>query len=319
MQAGRRRSVPENLAAPRRLSLTSLLSGAALAAFASSPLTASAEEESRAGHGSVSIGYQYQTADSLQATTGEMYIGDVDTHALNVELEYHLTNKLTLVAGLPYVHRRYLGPYQHDPLALDPPRPEIENIDQGQWNNAFQDFRLGARYLVRDAALSIEPFVFLEVPSHEYPFFGNAAVGQHQTRLHIGSSFFFAPGLSDAYYGVDVGYEFVERVLGISVDHWRITAEAGYFFTPRLNGRVFTLIKKGHGLDFPDDFPGRPFDERWYQHDRLVKHSYTNVGLGLTWAINEKYQLTSSWMKMTRAEIIHKMDYAVDVTLAWSF
>lgn len=285
------------------------------------PLATWAEEdrESRRGHGTVSIGYQYQTADSLQATTGEIPIGDVDAHALYVEIEYHVTDRLTLVGGLPYVHKRYQGPLQHNPLALDPPRPEIENIDQGQWNNAFQDFQLGARYLLREGPLTIEPFVLLGVPSHEYPFFGNAAVGQHQVRLLLGSSFLFSPGLSDAYYGVDVGYEFVERVLGISVDHWRITAEAGYFFTPRLNGRVFALIKDGHGLNFPDDFPGRPFDERWYQHDRLVKHSYVNLGLGMTWALNEKYQLSTSWMKMTHGETIHLMDYAIDVTLAWSF
>jgi hypothetical protein len=291
----------------------------ALTLFASGNVEAGEpNEDSRAGHGTVTIAYQHQTADSFQATTGEIYIGPVDTHALNLEIEYGLTDRLTLVAGLPYIHRRYQGSLQHDPLLLDPPRPYIENVDQGQWNNAFQDFHLGLRYRLRASRVAIEPHVFIGAPSNEYPFFGNAAVGTHQTRLEVGSSFVVSPGLSDAYYGFDVSYAFVEKVLGVSVNHWRINAEIGYFFTRRLSGRVFALIKEGRGLDFPDDFSSRT-DERWYQHDRLVKHNYVNIGLGLTWSFGDNYSLSTSWMTMTHAEIVHVMDDAFDFTVARSF
>lgn len=278
-----------------------------------------AEEESRTGHGDIAFTYQYQSANSLQATTGEIYIGPVETHSLNVELEYYFSEKLTLVAGIPYIHRRYQGPLQHDPLLLDPPRPEIVNIDQGDWNNAFQDIHFGVKYLFRASPVVIEPHIFLGVPSHEYPFFGNAAVGQQQTRLELGSTFLYSPGLSDAYYGLEVSYTFVEKVLGISINHWRLNAEAGYFFTPRLSGRAFVLIKDGSGLDFPDDFTVPRTGEQWYQHDRIVKHNYVNVGLGLDWALNEKHVLSASWMTMKRAETIHIMDRAIDVTLTRSF
>lgn len=284
------------------------------------PFAAGAQQhESRAGHGNVTFTYQHQTADSLQSTIGEIPIGPVDTHSLNVELEYFLSDKLTLAAGIPYIRRRYQGTFQHDPLLLDPPRPEIENVDQGQWNSAFQDVHIGARYLVKSEGITIEPHVFLGVPSHEYPFFGHAAVGQHQLRLEVGSSFVYSPGLSDAYYAFDLSYAFVEQILGVNINHWRLNAEIGYFFTPRLTGRVFALVKEGRGLDFPDEFPVPRNDERWYQHDRLVKHNYVNLGLGLTWNLNERYQLSSSWMTMTHAEVVHLMDYAVDITLTRSF
>lgn len=283
------------------------------------PVAGNAQDEvPRAGHGSIAITYQRQSADSFDSTIGEVYIGPVDTHALNIEIDYHLTDRLTLVAALPYIHRRYQGTFQHDPLSLDPPRPDIENVDQGEWNNSFQDLQLGLRYLVRSSPVAIEPYALLRVPSNEYPFFGHAAVGQHQTRLEIGSSFAFSPGLSDAYYGLDLSYTFVERVLGVSVNHWRANAESGYFFTPRVTGRIFALLKDGRGLDFPDDFPSRT-DERWYQHDRMVKHNYVNMGLGMTWSLQSNYRVSASWMTMTRAEIVHIMDHAFDFTVSRDF
>ena len=277
-------------------------------------------EASRTGHGTVSLSYQQQSADTFQASTGEIYIGPVDTHGFNAEIEYHVNEKLTVSAGIPFIRKRYQGSLQHDPLLLDPPRPEVENIDQGQWNESFQDVHLGARYLVKSTPqISIEPFVLLGVPSNEYPFFGHAAVGQHQRRLTIGSSFVFSPGLSDAYYEFDIGYEFVEKILGVSVSNWRLNAEIGYFFTPRLSGRVFALVKEGDGQNFPDDFPPPRNDEHWYQHDRLVKHNYVNMGVGLAWAFGENYRLSTSWMTMTHAEMVHVMDYTFDVSVTWSF
>ena len=275
-------------------------------------------EGPRAPRGNMTVSYQRQSADSIQVTTGEIPIGPVDTHALYFEIDYHFNDKITLFAGLPYIRKRYQGPLQHDPLLLDPPRPEIENVDQGQWNTDFQDLHVGARYLVRSGIFTIEPHVTLGVPSNEYPFFGNAAVGQQQTRLELGSLFAWSPGLSDAYYALDVSYTFVERVLGVSIDHWKLNAEIGYFFTPRLSGRIFVLAKHGNGLDFPDEFPSRS-DEKWYQHDRLVKHNYVNAGLGLTWALPRNYRISASWMTMTQADIVHVLDDAFDISVSRPF
>lgn len=290
------------------------------AAVAASPTADAADEGSRAGHGSVTFSYQYQTANSLRSTVGEIHIGPVETHSLNVQVDYFLTDSWKLIAGIPYIRRRYRGPLQHDPLLLDPPRPDIENIDQGNWNSGFQDFFLGiSRVVYESPSLAIEPHLYLGVPSHDYPFFGNAAIGQNQKRIEIGSSFLLEPGLSDAYYELDISYAFVDQVLNTNINHWRINAKAGYFFTPRLTGRVFALAKQGHGLDFPDDFPPPRTDERWYQHDRMVKHNYVIAGIGMDWAVSDKYEVSTSLMKMTHAEVIHIMDFAFDLTVSRAF
>jgi len=281
------------------------------------------EDEPRKGHGQISLTYQFNSTDGFESNIGDLPIGSIDTQVMNFELEYALTDRLTVVAGIPYVRKRYNdGPLPHDPLLLDPPRPYIENVDDGDWNSDFQDFNFGARYRVKDGAFSVEPFVYLGMPSQEYPFFGNAAVGQQLTRLQVGSSFMLYPGLSNAYYRADIGYVFVEETLGESVNHWIVRTEAGYQFGPRITGRLFVLLKKGSGLSVPDDYPGFPdqlTDELWYQHDRMLKHNYMNIGIGLDWVLNDYYSVSSNYMEMVWEDQVNILEYAWTLSVTRAF
>lgn len=282
-----------------------------------------AEGEPRKGGGHFVLTYHFNTTDGFESSIGDLPIGSIDTHVVNFELEYALTDRLTVIAGVPYVRKRYNnGPLPHDPLLLDPPRPHIENVDLGGWNSGFQDFNIGAKYRVREGAFSVEPFVYLGIPSHEYPFFGNAAIGQQLTRLQVGSTLMWYPGLSDAYYRADIGYVFVEKTLGVSVSHWILRAEAGYQFGPRITGRLFGLLKKGSGLSVPTDYPGFPDqlnDELWYQHDRMLKHNYMNIGIGLDWVLNDHYSVSSNYMTMIWADQVNILDYALTLSVARAF
>lgn len=268
----------------------------------------------------MALSFQVIRIDGFEGSAGKIPIGTVDTQSLTFDIDYNLTDRLTVSAGLPYVRKRYNGTAIHDPLALDPPRPDVENVDIKSWNKDFQDFHLGLRYLLREEGpVIIEPYVYLGVPSSSYPFFGHAAVGQNLNKLNIGSSFLWAPGLSDAYYRLDIGYVFVEETLDTSINHWLATAEAGYFFSERLTGRLFAQLKTGSGMTFPDDFPPPRTNELWYQHDRLVKHNYFNVGAGLDWSLGGGYSLNTSVLTMAWAEQVHIVEYAVIVGLARSF
>lgn len=281
------------------------------------------EGEPRKGSGQIVLTYQFNSTDGFESDIGKLPIGSIDTHVMSVELEYALTDRLTISAGIPYVKKRYNdGPLPHDPLLLDPPRPYIENVDDGDWNSDFQDFNIGARYRVKEGAFSVEPFAYLGVPSQEYPFYGNAAVGQQLTRLQVGSSFMWYPGLSNAYYRADIGYVFVEETLGVSVNYLNVRAEVGYQFGPRLTGRLFGLLKKGSGNSVPTDYPGFPdqlTDELWYQHDRMLKHNYLNIGIGLDWALNEHYSISSNYMEMVWEDQVNVLDYAWTFSIARAF
>jgi len=282
-----------------------------------------AEAESRKGTGQIVLTYQYNLTDGFESDIGELPIGSIDTHVMNFEVQYALTDRLIIIAGIPYVSKRYNnGPLPHDPLLLDPPRPHIENVDQGDWNSGFQDFNFGLKYRVREGAFSVEPFVHLGVPSHEYPFYGNAAIGQQLTRLQVGSSLMWYPGLSNAYYNADIGYVFVEKTLGVSVNYWNIRAEAGYQFGPRITGRVFGLLKKGSGLAVPTDYPGFPgelTDELWYQHDRMLKHNYMNIGIGIRWVLNDHYSVSTNYMEMIWEDQVNILEYAFTLSVARAF
>lgn len=277
------------------------------------------ESDSLAGHGHFTLSFQTIHVDGFESSVGLLPIGTVDTNSLNLELEYYITDRLSVSAGLPYVRKRYQGPGQHDPLALDPPRPDVENVDTGSWNDSFQDFHLGMRYRLRDGPIMVEPYAYLGVPSNDYPFFGHAAVGQNLLKFDVGSTFAWFPDLSDAYYQLDLGYVFVEETLNTDISHWLINAQAGYFFNEKFTGRLFAQLKDGHGKTFPDDFPPPRNDENWYQHDRLVKHNYVNVGVGLDWTINQDYRLETAVLTMVWAEQVHKMEYAVVIGLSRSF
>lgn len=282
------------------------------------------ETESRAGHGYFSLSYQYVSVDGFESSIGKLPTGTVESHALIFDIEYFISDKIALFAGIPYFRKQHQGAALHDPLSLDPPRPHIENIDQGVWNSGFQDFLLGIRYLAKDGPFVIEPFASFGVPSQQYPFFGAAAVGQRLLRFEIGTSFVWFPGLSNAYYRADIAYVFVEKTLGVNINHWKVNAEVGYHFTPRLTGRAFMLLKDGKGLSVPEDFLSVEgvfvmTDEKWYQHDRLIKHNYMNAGIGLDWAVNEKYLLSANVMIQPWAEQVHAMEYAVTVGMSRSF
>ena len=292
----------------------------AMAADADSVAVAVAD--SRQGTGRLSILYQFNTTDGFESSIGKLPIGIIDTRVLNFELEYFLTDRLMVTVGLPYASKRYDGTFPHDPLTLDPPRPQVENVDLGDWNSGFQDFYLGAKYLLKDDRFSVAPFANLGVPSHEYPFFGNAAIGQQLTRLELGTSLLWYPGLSDAYYSADIGYVFVEKTLGVSVNYLNLLLEAGYRFSEKVTGKVFGRLKKGSGLTVPEGFPGFPTDltdENWYQHDRTLKHNFANVGAGIDWIINDRYIVSANYMTMVWEDQVNILDYAVTFSVSRSF
>lgn len=307
-----------------RLRVIALALGLAQVSVAQEPTSHTirqVEQKSRAGHGEISLVFQYVRVDGFAGSLGDVPVGEVHTQVVGLEFDYFLTDRLMLVAGIPYVRERYLGPFDHDPLALDPPRTDVPNIDLGDWNTDFQDFHLGLRYLAKESPLIIEPYVFIGIPSTDYPFFGHAAIGRNRMQLDVGSNFVFRPLFSDAWFRLDLGYVFVEETLGVSVNHFNINAEAGYFFSSRIAGRIFVMHRVGDGLDFPTDFapPAERTDEMWYQHDRLVKHNFTNAGVGIDWSINEHYGLSTSVLTMLRANQIHDVQYAFNVSLSRSF
>ena len=262
-----------------------------------------------AGSGSISLRYQNIAVSEFDTSKSQVDIGEVLTQNLYLELNYALTDRWQISAGLPYIKKRHRGAGAHDPLLLVPPRPEVPFVDDGNYHSDFQDFSLGVSYLWIADPVIVEPFARLEIPSDDYPHFGNAAVGQNLWKAEIGVDLTKFMPFSDWYFRAETSYTFVEETLGVSVNHFRFNGEAGYFFSEAVAGKWFVLAKHGKGNDAGGGPPDRT-TEAWYQHDRMARHSYVNTGVGADWYFHENYQLSGSVMTTVWGKTVHLVDIA---------
>lgn len=256
----------------------------------------------------------------MQLDTGKVDIGTVDTQTLNLELAYRVGERTTLHFGIPLVRKRYKGPFPHRLDTIDPPKSD-KFIDDGRYHVAFQDLLLGVSYRALEGnQFSVEPFLYYGLPSHDYPHFGHAAVGQNLWRLEVGTRLVYRPPFSDFYFRLDPSYVFMEKTLGVNINHWRAFLETGYFFGRGIVGRAFLMTKHGKGLGFPGDFEaGDRSSEQWFQHDRLVKHNYTNAGVGLDWYFGSRTQIGTAVFRTIQGDVVHLADWALNVGISRSF
>ena len=283
--------------------------------FLASPAVAegieTADEEHVAGSGSISLSYQSIEVNKFDTSVSEVDIGEVLTHAFYLEMTYAVTDRWILSAGIPYISKKYDGPGRHDPLTLVPPRPDVPFVDDGSYHSEWQDFVLGATYLWIADPVIVEPFVNLIIPSHDYPHFAQAAVGQNLWKAEFGVDLTKYMPFSDWYYRGGASYTFVEETLGVNVNHFRVRGEAGYFFTPNVSASAFVLGKFGRGQDATEFPPSARTDEAWYQHDRTTRHSYVNLGANTEWYFSDGYMLNVSALTTVWGKSVHM------VHLAW--
>jgi len=309
----------------RKLFSFNSLLGAAFLTLA--PLAARADDAyisgagrnySRAGHGDFSITYQRSHTDGLGFPGGVVvHPGTTDANAIDVDVNYNITDRLSINAGLPYIIKRFQGPGAHNPATIIPPQ-DSDFIDDGDYHGHFQDLRIGARYLVIDREFKVEPYFEFSTPIGDYPFFAGAAPGQQLNKYEFGTSLGWYPALDDYFVNLTVGRAIVERTLGHDVDHFRVGFDAGYFVTPRVIVRGLVNVKQGGGLDGLTDFPSRT-NLLWYNHDRLVKHNYVNVGGAIDWMADDNLTVSVGGQRIVHASSIFILKYAFSLTIRRSF
>jgi hypothetical protein len=271
------------------------------------------------GHGAVSLALQVIEVSEFNTGATDVDIGSVSTRSAYLELEYAVASRWLMKLGLPYIRKKYDGPGRHDPLRLVPPRPEVPFVDDGRYHGSFQDFFVGVHYLLVSRPLLLEPFVNVFIPTHDYPHFAQAAVGQNVWKVEMGlQATHFLP-FSDWYYRLAASYTVVEETLGVNVNHFRLNAELGYFLAPRFAVHAFFQGKDGRGDDGTDFPPSQRTDERWYQHDRTSRHSFLNTGLGADWFFHDDYQLSGSVLTTVWGQTVHLVDWAASLGITRYF
>lgn len=262
------------------------------------------------GSGSVYLSYQNINVNEFHQGVRRVPIGEVETHSLYLEAQYAVAERWRVEVGVPFVKKRFSGPGVHDPLKLDPPRPEVPLIDDAKYHSKLQDFMFGVHYLWLDKTVQVEPFVRAFIPSNDYPFFGNAAVGQNLWKVEAGLDLTQSMPFSDWYYQASASYTIAEKTLGISINNVRFNAKLGYFLTPNLALNTFLIGHLGKGNSAQAFPPSTRNTEAWYQHDRTTRHNSVNAGIGTDWSFKENYQLSAHLFTTVWGDSVHWIDIA---------
>jgi len=271
------------------------------------------------GTGSVFLDYQYIDVRKFQNGVNEVPIGEVQTQSLYLQVDYVVSERLRLELGIPYIKKRASGAPTHNPATLDPPHPEVSFIDDGKYRGKFQDFYFGANYLWINNPVRLEPFFHVFIPSHDYQFFANSAVGQDLWRVEFGLELTHFLPFSDWYYRAGVGYNIMEQTVGVNVNHFRFNAELGYFFTPNFSLNVFGIARKGNGNSAQAFPPWKRTDEAWFQHDRTTRHGSANVGVGADWFFHDNLELSANAFTTVWGDSVHWVDFAGSIGITRYF
>ncbi len=291
-----------------------------------------ATDSSMRGHGGVSIGYETTLVNGFLPDVGPTkQIGTVRSRRVDLDFEYYVADRWSVSAGIPFISNRYDGPNPHCPTtappqcahipALTQPHPESQFLDNGDFHGALQDWSLGVAYHANIDTYYITPSVGVYLPTHDYTFFSQAAVGQDLQQLDVSVTLAHQFDFSQFYYSVGYGYVFSEKTLGYSINYNHFDLELGYFISPQLTVRVSSLGRIGNGLQFTEELAlsGGKTNDLWYHHDQITAHEYISAGGGIDYHFGNKYTLSATAQTLVWGSSVFNFRYLLDVHLTRYF
>jgi hypothetical protein len=278
-----------------------------------------------AGVGAVTVAAQHLDYTGHRNTAGEsVEIGMSIHNRVDIEVDYAITDRLSITAGIPFVFTKYT-----DPNALPLPIPYVPNDECHCWQSGFQDFAFTARYNLANGAFALTPSVAAGLPSHEYGFRGEAVLGERlrELRLAVDGGVRLdriSPRLSvQSRYS----YAFVEKVIDdVPVNRSNFAVEGGISITRQLAGgvvlawqRVHGGLRVGSGPGDPIPFPGEIDDtpERLFEHDRLLRDNNFRLGVSLSYAM-PSFDIVGSYLELVSGTDSHT-GRALTIGISWPF
>jgi len=234
-----------------------------------------------AGVGSVTFAWQWiDNTGHIQSNGKLVPLGKSVTTSVLTEVDYGVTERLAATVAVPFVFARYKGP-NHPRLADGPD-------DCFCWHQSFQDFSIAGRYRLGDNFWGLTPQVRVIIPSHDYPYQGEAVVGPNLNQVLLGISGFwrFAAALPKAT--IQAGYTFalVEKAgEDLRANRSNLSMSFGYALTRSLYVHGGALLQKTHN--------GLPLSEAFLdaQGDRLLKMRYWHLTGGLSYSVGDSADL----------------------------
>ena len=236
----------------------------------------------------------------------EIDVGHTRVQTISLSASYAVSERINLMAELPWVQTRYTGE-----------RPHPGEIDNGHSHSTITDLYLAAHYQLALDPVAIAPYVAAVIPTHDYEILGHSAPGRGLNEYWIG--FYAGKSLHSwipkTYLQARYNYAVVERVAGISHDRSNADLEVGYFLNQRVSVRALAAWQKTHG---GIDVPIPPSNALFPYHDQLGAEGHLNVGGGVSWAANRQLGVDISYLHSIRGENGHKLDQGLSLSISYS-
>jgi hypothetical protein len=273
-----------------------------------------------AGVGSVSLTYQFIDNAGHLLTDGSLLPDGKSTNmSAAVEVDYAVTDRFSVSAGLPFVAAKYVGPGE-TPFVFLP-------IDSCHcWHAGLQDFSFSGRYNIVNGSFALTPSVSVSMPSHDYDFRGEATLGTNLKEVRLGIDAGqrlngISPRLSvEAHYA----YTIAEQVLDIAHNRSNATFEGGYAMTRKLWARGWVSVQRTHGglrLGAPGSTLPPPGDvntpDRQLHHDRLLRDDNIHAGAGLSYSLRQ-IDVFASFIEYASGTDAHA-GHVVTIGVSWPF
>ena len=262
-----------------------------------------------AGFGTVHLIFQsVEHTGHLLHDGSELEGFDSETQGALVQVDYAVTDRFSVSAGIPYIRARYVGP--------EPSFFGLEIDDCRCWNSGWQDLSLTARYNVFNGSFGLTPSLTYVVPSHSYEVIGEAVLGRDLWEVHLALDAgrrleFLSPAL---WVTGRYSYAFVEKVLDIGIDRSNASLSLGYQFGPRLSSTLDVYWQRTHGGLDSTEFVT---DELFLQFDRLLKDNYTHVGASIAYSF-ARADVFLSFIDFVDGTDTH-VGQAVTLGVSWPF
>lgn len=287
--------------------------------------------ETAQGHGSISIAYLNTYVNGFHVDSNiEVPVGVMHSQGVAFDVDYFVADAWSVHVGLPYIDNRYNGA-PHCPTtappkcagtpALDPQHPESPFWDDNRYHGAWQDWNIGVAWHSHINDYYITPSITAIIPSHDYPFFTNAAVGQRLHQVMLAATLAHQFEFTNIYYKFGYGYVFSQHVLGVDTGYQRLDGELGWFANERFSVRGFITGRIGNGISAMEGTPlfNGFTNDFWYHHDQTAQHNYGGVGIGFDYALGSRYTLTAGVQHEFYGNTVFDFKYAVETRLTRSF
>ena len=236
----------------------------------------------------------------------EIDVGHMSSRSIGLAAAYSPSDRMMIVAGLPYVSSAYHGE-----------RPHPGEVDNGDYHSTFTDLRVEFHYQVSLEPVAFAPYVALVQPTHDYPSLGHAAPGRNLQERWIG--FFVGKNLDlwipRTYVQARYNFAFVEKVADVGHDRSNYDLEIGYFVNPRVSLRALLFGQETHGgidVPIPQSNPLFPY------HDQLAAESFLNVGTGASYELSPELSLFALYVTSIKGTNGHKLGRNITFGVSFS-